>query len=201
MMSKKILWITSFRGFNGSRDEKIQRNFIKQFNKKNNIIFCITQFNEKNVKKNLLKLKSYYYFKNSIRKPYRYCQNDILKNGVEIAIKEKIETVIWSTADIILSKDFNKTINNLKINTFATVFPNIHIYKNKPIDYTYPHFGLDLFVMKLSFNKFKKIIKLNDQCLNYDWGCFEHFLFSISRILKLKVKNLKGDIDVFKFDN
>ena len=52
----KVLWITSFRGFKKkSQDTIIQMKFLKEISKNKNIDFCVTQFGETNVKKQLQK--------------------------------------------------------------------------------------------------------------------------------------------------
>ena len=198
----KVLWITSFRSFKKkSRDTSIQMKFLKEISRNKNIDFCVTQFGETNVKEQLQKnVKKFYFYDYGKNKNYKYCQNKILFNGLNTAKKGKYDLFIWSTADIILTKNYFSKFKKIKQNTIATIFPNIHIYKKK-FDKTKPNFGLDIFIFNLEKLKILKLIKLNNQCPNYDWGSYEHFLFSIHKVLKVKIVNLNGYVNIFKFDN
>lgn len=198
----KILWITSFRGFKKkSRDTSIQFKFLKEISKNKNIDFCVTQFGEINVKKQLQKnIKNFYFYDYGKNRNYKYCQNKVLKNGLVIAKKGNYDLFVWSTVDIMLSKNYFDEFKKIKKNTIATVFPNIHVYKKK-FDKTKPNFGLDIFIFNLEKEKIIKLNKLNNECPNYDWGSYEHFLFSLYKVLKTKIINLNGYINIFKFDN
>tara|TARA_B100000787_G_C16181407_1_gene292049 strand:- start:1097 stop:1942 length:846 start_codon:yes stop_codon:yes gene_type:complete len=198
----KILWITSFRGFKKKTiDTSIQFKFLKKISQNKNIDFCVTQFGEANVKKQLQKYVNKFYFHDyGKNKHYKYCQNKVLENGLNIAMKYKYDLFIWSTADIILSKNYFFEFKKIEKNTIATIFPNIHIYKKK-FDKTKPNFGLDIFIFNLEKLKIKRLVKLNNDCPNYDWGSYEHFLFSIYRVLKTNIINLNGYVNIFKFDN
>ena len=198
----KILWITSFRGFKKkSRDTSIQFKFLKEISKNKNIDFCVTQFGEINVKKQLQKnIKKFYFYDYGKNRNYKYCQNKVLKNGLVIAKKSNYDLFVWSTADIMLSNNYFNEFKKIKKNTIATVFPNIHVYKKK-FDKTKPNFGLDIFIFNLEKKKIIKLNKLNNECPNYDWGSYEHFLFSLYKVLKTKIINLNGYVNIFKFDN
>ena len=56
-------------------------------------------------------------------------------------------------------------------------------------------------IFNLEKLKILQLIRLNNQCPNYDWGSYEHFLFSIHKVLKAKIVNLNGYVNIFKFDN
>ena len=109
----KILWITSFRGFKKkSRDTSIQIKFLKEISRNKNIDFCVTQFGEANVKEQLQKnVKKFYFYDYGKNKNYKYCQNKILFNGLNTAKKGKYDLFIWSTADIILTKNYFSKFN------------------------------------------------------------------------------------------
>lgn len=202
----KILWITSFRNFKKvSRDTDIQLKFLKEIAKISNVDLCITQFNEKNVKSNVKKFYKKFYYKNydTSKKNFKYSQSIVLENGLEVLKKNplKYDAFIWSTADIVFSKNFKRIINNIKNNSICTVFPNIHIYKRKRIDHTKINFGLDFFLFKISENKINLLYKYNRECSNYDWGCYEHFLFCMHKALNLHLINLRYHLKLFKYDN
>lgn len=202
----KILWITSFRNFKKvSRDTDIQLKFLKEISKFPNVDLCITQFNESNVIPNVKKFYKKFYHKNydTSKKNFKYSQNIVLESGLEILKKNplKYNAFIWSTADIIFSKNFKKKINNTKNNSISTIFPNIHIYERKKIDYTKINFGLDFFLFKISENKINLLYNYNRECPNYNWGCFEHFLFSMHKALNLNLINLRYHLKLFKYDN
>jgi hypothetical protein len=63
----KILWVTSFREFKGKNNDQIQLKFLKQIGNNNNVTLCVTQFGEKNVKRNIQNnVKSFFYFNHKL---------------------------------------------------------------------------------------------------------------------------------------
>ncbi len=125
-----------------------------------------------------------------------------MQNAMKL-LNESFDIIIWSTADITLPKNFIEKINSFKLRNFVlTAFPIYFVDSKNKISKYSPNWGLDLFVIKLSsknkLNKFRKLIK---QCPNYGWGCYEHFLSSISDALNIKYFNICKNLIIKKYNN
>ena len=114
----------------------------------------------------------------------------MLENALSQFIDDgKYEYFIYSTADIIVPNNLFNNLEKIKFNEFcAFVYPNTHIINGKIKNTYWPHYGIDLIVLKyleIKLFNFKEIIKSYDQ---YDWGIIENFYIAASEALKLRRK-------------
>ena len=83
----------------------------------------------------------------------------------------------------------------------ALVYPNI-LKKNGIIkSVTTPHYGIDIFIFKITK---KSAEKLKNAILNwhqYDWGINDNFYVSVCELLNLPICNIYKDITIIKHEN
>ena len=207
-----ILWMTSLRPIGKSiENDKIQDLFIKSVNNiDKSIKFSLTQFDDDNVQEYLIKNKINCYFSNIEKKKLpigkKYSNKLMLENGLNQFLKDDFKYFIYSTADLLIPKNIFSHIESIKeFNSFdeccALVYPNI-LKKNGLIkSVTTPHYGIDIFIFKITK---KSAEKLKNAILNwhqYDWGINDNFYVSVCELLNLPIYNIYKDINIIKHEN
>ena len=207
-----ILWMTSLRPIGKSiENDKIQDLFIKSVNNiDKSIKFSLTQFDDDNVQEYLIKNKINCYFSNIEKKKLpigkKYSNKLMLENGLNQFLKDDFKYFIYSTADLLIPKNIFFHIENMKeFNSYhefcALVYPNI-LKKNGIIkSVTTPHYGIDIFIFKITK---KSAEKLKNAILNwhqYDWGINDNFYVSVCELLNLPICNIYKDITIIKHEN
>ena len=207
-----ILWMTSLRPIGKSvENDKIQDLFIKSAqNIEKPIKFSLTQFDDDNVEEYLIKNKINCYFSNIEKKKLpigkKYSNKLMLENALDQFLKDDFKYFIYSTADLLIPKNIFSHIESLKeFNSFdeccALVYPNI-LKKNGIIkSVTTPHYGIDIFIFKITK---KSAEKLKNAILNwhqYDWGINDNFYVSVCELLNLPICNIYKDITIIKHEN
>jgi len=207
-----VLWMTSLRPIGkSSENDKIQDLFIKSVqNIEKTIKFSLTQFDDDNVEKYLIKNKINCYFINIEKKQLpsgkKYSNKLMLVNGLNQFLKNDFNYFIYSTADLLVPKNIFSHIENMKeFNSYhefcALVYPNI-LKKNGIIkSVTTPHYGIDIFIFKITK---KSAEKLKNAILNwhqYDWGINDNFYVSVCELLNLPICNIYKDITIIKHEN
>ncbi len=206
------LWMTSLRPIGkSSENDKIQDLFIKSVqNIEKPIKFSLTQFDDDNVEEYLIKNKINCYFINIEKKKLpsgkKYSNKLMLENGLNQFLKNDFNYFIYSTADLLVPKNIFSHIENMKeFNSYhefcALVYPNI-LKKNGIIkSVTTPHYGIDIFIFKITK---KSAEKLKNAILNwhqYDWGINDNFYVSVCELLNLPICNIYKDITIIKHEN
>ena len=207
-----ILWMTSLRPIGKSiENDKIQDLFIKSVNNiDKSIKFSLTQFDDDNVQEYLIKNKINCYFSNIEKKKLprgkKYSNKLMLENGLNQFLKDDFKYFIYSTADLLIPKNIFSHIESMKeFNSYhefcALVYPNI-LKKNGIIkSVTTPHYGIDIFIFKITK---KSAEKLKNAILNwhqYDWGINDNFYVSVCELLNLPIYNIYKDINIIKHEN
>ena len=207
-----VLWMTSLRPIGkSSENDKIQDLFIKSVqNIEKPIKFSLTQFDDDNVEEYLIKNKINCYFLNVEKKKLpsnkKYSNKLMLENGLNQFLKSDFNYFIYSTADLLIPKNIFFHIENMKeFNSYhefcALVYPNI-LKKNGIIkSVTTPHYGIDIFIFKITK---KSAEKLKNAILNwhqYDWGINDNFYVSVCELLNLPICNIYKDITIIKHEN
>jgi hypothetical protein len=206
----KILWMTSLRPMMVSKsNDLIQDNFLNSIiSLQSNIEFSFTQFDEFGVEDFISskKIKNFYtnVSKSSLPPKKKYSNKIMLINALKEFLNNDFTHLVYSTADIIVPSNLiynleklNKTNNNY----CALIFPNI-LCKNGELKSTFwPHYGIDLFVFKLSKEKarqFENIIHSWDQ---YDWGINDNFYVAACEALNLNIYNMYKNSSIIKYEN
>ena len=206
------LWMTSLRPIGkAAENDKIQDLFIKSVNNiDKSIKFSLTQFDDDNVQEYLIKNKINCYFSNIEKKKLpigkKYSNKLMLENGLNQFLKDDFKYFIYSTADLLIPKNIFSHIESMKeFNSYheccALVYPNI-LKKNGLIkSVTTPHYGIDIFIFKITK---KSADKLKNAILNwhqYDWGINDNFYVSVCELLNLPIYNIYKDINIIKHEN
>ena len=204
--------MTSLRPIGKSiENDKIQDLFIKSVNNiDKSIKFSLTQFDDDNVQEYLIKNKINCYFSNIEKKKLpigkKYSNKLMLENGLNQFLKDDFKYFIYSTADLLIPKNIFSHIESMKeFNSSdeccALVYPNI-LKKNGLIkSVTTPHYGIDIFIFKITK---KSAEKLKNAILNwhqYDWGINDNFYVSVCELLNLPIYNIYKNINIIKHEN
>ena len=207
-----VLWMTSLRPIGKSiENDKIQDLFIKSAQSiEKPIKFSLTQFDDDNVEEYLIKNKINCYFLNIEKKKLpigkKYSNKLMLENGLNQFLKDDFKYFIYSTADLLIPKNIFSHIESMKeFNSYheccSLVYPNI-LKKNGLIkSVTTPHYGIDIFIFKITK---KSAEKLKNAILNwhqYDWGINDNFYVSVCELLNLPILNIYKDINIIKHEN
>ena len=206
------LWMTSLRPIGNSiENDNIQDLFIKSVQSiEKSIKFSLTQFDDDNVESYIIKNKIDCYFSNiekkKLPKDKKYSNKLMLENGLNQYLKNNFNYFVYSTADIIVPKNIFYHIESMKefhsFNECCTlVYPNI-LKKNGLIkSFTTPHYGIDIFIFRITkktAEKFKNAILNWHQ---YDWGINDNFYVSVCELLNLPICNIYKDINIIKHEN
>ena len=208
-----ILWMTSLRPIGKSiENDEIQNLFVKSLrNLKAEMTLSLTQFDDEGVKEYIEKQNIKNYFVNFEKKKLpdgnKYSNKIMLENAIDQYLKDDFEYFVYSTADILVPKKIFQSIEKIKKKVgiskdfCALIYPNI-LKKNQTIDSeTTPHYGIDLFVFKISKSKMLKLkdaIKSWDQ---FDWGINDNFYVSVCEMLDLPIYNIYQDNKLIKIEN
>ena len=65
----------------------------------------------------------------------------------------------------------------------------------------WPHYGIDLFVFKLSKEKAEHFQKIIQSWHQYDWGINDNFYVAASEALNLSIHNMYKNSSVIKHEN
>tara|TARA_B100001750_G_C15423431_1_gene554184 strand:+ start:174 stop:1046 length:873 start_codon:yes stop_codon:yes gene_type:complete len=206
------LWMTSLRPIGKSiENDKIQDLFIKSVNNIDKPIkFSLTQFDDDNVEDYLIKNKINCYFSNiekkKLPKGKKYSNKLMLENSLDQFLKGNFKYFIYSTADLLIPKNIFSHIENIKeFNSndecCALVYPNI-LKKNGLIkSYTTPHYGIDIFIFKITKKTAEKFKSSIINWHQYDWGINDNFYVSVCELLNLPIFNIYKDINIIKHEN
>ena len=207
-----VLWMTSLRPIGKSiENDKIQDLFIKSVNNIDKPIkFSLTQFEDDNVEDYLIKNKINCYFSNIEKKKLprgkKYSNKLMLENSLDQFLKGNFKYFIYSTADLLIPKNIFSHIESIKeFNSndecCALVYPNI-LKKNGLIkSYTTPHYGIDIFIFKITKKTAEKFKSSIINWHQYDWGINDNFYVSVCELLNLPIFNIYKDINIIKHEN
>tara|TARA_E500000178_G_scaffold292648_1_gene297054 strand:+ start:858 stop:1676 length:819 start_codon:yes stop_codon:yes gene_type:complete len=194
----KILLSTTFRSFDKPLERVNQLNFLNSINNHSNQIdLCVTQFGEKNVKKYINNnFNGKIIYQNINNNKFKWSHSEVFKFALKKFLLSKYDYIAWCSSDIIIDKKCFYELKNKNSRSMFTFFPNISNRKKNLVE-----FGLDIFFFKINKFEAKKMLKILSKFPNYDWGMFEHYLFSFSEILKLNRINLRTKCKIYKNEN
>ena len=205
--------MTSLRPIGQSIDnDNIQNLFIDSIKSiEAKVTLSLTQFDDEGVKEYLDKQNIKNYFVNFEKKNLpmgtKYSNKIMLENAINQYLKDDFEYFVYSTADILVPKTIFQSIEKIKTkigiskNFCALIYPNI-LKKNQIIvSETTPHYGIDLFVFKISKNKILKLKEAIKSWDQFDWGINDNFYVSVCEMLDLPIYNIYRDNKLIKIEN
>ena len=205
--------MTSLRPIGKSiENDEIQNLFIESLkNLKAEMTLSLTQFDDEGVKEYIEKQNIKNYFVNFEKKKLpdgnKYSNKIMLENAIDQYLKDDFEYFVYSTADILVPVTIFQSIEKIKTKEgtskdfCALIYPNI-LKKNQTIESeTTPHYGIDLFVFKISKNKILKLKEAIKSWDQFDWGINDNFYVSVCEMLDLPIYNIYRDNKLIKIEN
>ncbi|MDL1966958.1 MAG: hypothetical protein LWW97_00070 [Deltaproteobacteria bacterium] len=210
MVKKKIVVCTTLRDFNGTKNDKIQKLFLKSIEdqKYKNFELVVTLFGEKNVEKEINKYSFVSKFYAKKAENCRYSLTLVLLNAVN-ELKEDNGIILWTTCDIVFQEDFfEKIVLHTLPNTIGTSHPHItyinngHFERLKQYGRQRLYSGFDLVFFDGAIFKEKPILDILSKYVFKDWGVFEHFLIALNEVLNdVNLVNLYEISKIKKIEN
>ena len=205
--------MTSLRPIGQSIDnDNIQNLFMDSIkNIEAKVTLSLTQFDDEGVKEYIDKKNIKNYFVNFEKKNLpmgtKYSNKIMLENAIDQYLKDDFEYFVYSTADILVPKKIFQSIEKIKTkigiskNFCALIYPNI-LKKNQIIESeTTPHYGIDLFVFKISKDKILKLQEAIKSWDQFDWGINDNFYVSVCEMLNLSIYNIYRENKLIKIEN
>ena len=205
--------MTSLRPIGQSIDnDNIQNLFMDSIkNIEAKVTLSLTQFDDEGVKEYIDKKNIKNYFVNFEKKNLpmgtKYSNKIMLENAIDQYLKDDFEYFVYSTADILVPKTIFQSIEKIKTkigiskNFCALIYPNI-LKKNQIIESeTTPHYGIDLFVFKISKDKILKLQEAIKSWDQFDWGINDNFYVSVCEMLNLPIYNIYRENKLIKIEN
>ena len=205
--------MTSLRPIGQSIDnDNIQNLFIESIKSiEPKVTLSLTQFDDEGVKEYIDKQNIKNYFVNFEKKRLpmgtKYSNKIMLENAIDQYLKDDFEYFVYSTADILVPKKIFQSIEKIKTKIgiskdfCALIYPNI-LKKNQIIESeTTPHYGIDLFVFKISKNKILKLQEAIKSWDQFDWGINDNFYVSVCEMLNLSIYNIYRENKLIKIEN
>ena len=205
--------MTSLRPIGKSiENDEIQNLFVESLKNLNiEMTLSLTQFDDQGVQEYIYKQNIKNYFVNFEKKKLpigtKYSNKIMLENAIDQYLKDDFEYFVYSTADILVPKTIFQSIEKIKTKVgiskdfCALIYPNI-LKKNQIIkSETTPHYGIDLFVFKISKNKILKLKEAIKSWDQFDWGINDNFYVSVCEMLDLPIYNIYRDNKLIKIEN
>jgi hypothetical protein len=188
---RRVIVCTTFRDFNGTENDRIQKLFIESMIKQtySNWILVVTIFNEKYVEQVLREYKIPIKIYNIGPTQYKYSLTEVLINGIDSIEGEGKDVIIWTTCDVIFEETFFENIvKNFREGMCGTshphlIYKNIDEYNKNEFIRPDPRYGIDtvLFDADIFINNHRAFQSIKSYKF-IGWGLFEHFLVGIGRL-------------------
>lgn len=202
---------TTFREFDGSDNDRIQRLFLERLSKEkfSNLKLLVTTFGEKNVKSVLDQYGLAYNIFEENKVGYRFSLTNVVSNAIAHSDIKANDFMIWTTCDVIFDENFFQILRKyIKLyETPLSVISHPHlIYKDiDALSYNLyeihgPNDGIDFIGFSGSALS-QQLINDIDHNFFSDWGVFEHFLVAAAVKNKLKRINVFCESKAKKITN
>jgi hypothetical protein len=196
---KKIYISTTFREFDGSANDAIQRLFLESLKSQTykNWRLVVTVFHEKTVKNTVKAIVPDAEIRETHAEGCRFSLTDVLLNTIDAASADKKSVIIWTTCDVIFENTFfENIIRNYSAGFAGTSHPHryyqtIEEFAHQQDKYIYNRgFGIDavFFAAEILASETVKDIIKKYRFIN--WGYFENFLSGIAEKYSDKKINL-----------
>lgn len=197
-----IVIATTFREFNGSLNDEIQKQFLNSLANQSfsNFTLVVTVFREKNVNRVLRSMNiNFKIIISSVPAEKKFSLSHVFLNGLNYALSKNSAGLIWTTCDVVFQEKFLETVSKyLKNNVMITSHP--HVVKNQNMYYSI-NSGFDIIGYGKDILRNPKIHEAIIRYKFYDWGIFEHFLIALGKCVKCHSINLYLKSPVLKIEN
>lgn len=209
-MSNKIYLCTTFRDFNGSLNDELQKSFLRSIKEQtyDNFELVVTMFGEKKVEENVKEiLGDKAFFIDEGKKEYKYSLSTVFLNGMERAKTEKDSILIWSTSDIVLEQNyFEIIVSNYHHSLAGITHPNHYTDSYSEESKKDSRLGdlltgIDILFFSTELLRQEKCRKAIENYTFYGWGVFENFLATVGAENAVKRINTVNISNVYKVCN
>ncbi len=196
-----IVLSTTFRDFDGSRNDCMQLKFLYSLKRQayQDFILVVTIFQEKKVVqvvKKILGDKAVFIYDCGSEK-YKFSLSKTFMNGVEYGLENRADILVDCSSDIVLQKNFLETVRRkVRSHTAGISHPNVFVERDRDAKrkYIYGRLnrGIDIRFYTLDLFQDKHVYEIMGRFPSYDYGA------GIERVLcGIAIKYAKKRVNIF----
>lgn len=207
----QIIISTTFREFDGSQNDRMQRKFLHSLRKQTfqDFILVATVFNEKRVEKVVKEVLSdkAVFVHDCGSERYKFSLSKTFINGVDYGLLNNARVIVDCSSDIVLQNNFLEVVNKRTgAYTAGISHPNVFIERacNGKIKYSFGKLnkGIDIRFFSLDIFKEKHVHDLLKRYPSYDYGAgIEMMLCGVAIKYASKKCNIFMESKVLKQEN
>lgn len=220
-MSRRIVVCTTFRSFDGSSNDRIQREFLRGLARQTHREWqlAVTIFGETGVEEALREAAVPFTAFEGPKGDYKFSLTDVLANGIACASADGGDPgiVLWTTCDVVFPPNlFAEILRRFRPGDAGTSHPHrtaasLDAYAAGRVSGGYPHGPLSREPVEegIDFVYFDAALfapgsgarRAVDEYRFVDWGLFEHFLTGIVQLYARRRLNLWPAAPIVKIEN
>jgi hypothetical protein len=187
--TKKIYVSTTFREFDGSANDGIQRHFLASLKSQTykNWQLAATVFHEKTVQDTVRSIIPDAVLLKTDAHGYKFSLTDVLLNTIAVAGNDEKSVIIWTTCDVIFENNFFENIIRNYSSTFSGTshphryYQTLEQLKNRSDTFIYNiGFGIDTVFFSTKILSSENVKNILNKYRFINWGYFEQFLVGIA---------------------
>jgi hypothetical protein len=180
---------TTFREFDGSANDEIQRHFLYSLKSQTytNWRLVVTVFHEKTVKDVVRSIIPDAIIIKTDADGYKFSLTDVLLNTIQAATNDLNSVILWTTCDVVFENNFFSNIIMTYSEKFSgTSHPHIEYRKLEDLISVNTNFfyntkrGIDTVFFSTQLLASEKVKKIIEKYRFINWGFFEQFLVGIA---------------------
>jgi hypothetical protein len=201
---------TTFREFDGSANDEIQRQFLYSLKSQSykNWRLVVTVFHEKTVKDVVRSIIPDAIIIKTHADGYRFSLTDVLLNTIQVAMNDENSVIVWTTCDVVFENSFFVNIIRCYSERFSgTSHPHIEYRKLEDLINVNTNFfynnkrGIDTLFFSTQLLASENVKRIIEKYRFVNWGFFEQFLVGIAvRYSDIRV-NLCEHSYILKIEN
>lgn len=220
-MTRRIVVCTTFRSFDGSSNDRIQREFLRSLAAQtySDLQLVVTLFGDAGVDEALREAGVPFATFEGTTGDYRFSLTDVFMNGIACADSNgpKSSILVWTTCDVVFPADlFAEIVRCFEPGDSGTSHPHrlaksFDDYAAGHVDDAYPYGrlspepvneGMDFVYFDADlFGPGSPARAAVEEYRFVDWGLFEHFLTGIARLYAERRLNLWATAPAVKIGN
>jgi hypothetical protein len=208
--TKKIYIATTFREFDDSANDEIQRVFLSSLQNQSykNWQLVVTVFHEKTVKNVVRSIIPDAIIMKTDAVGYKFSLTDVLLNAIRVASNDKKSVIMWTTCDVVFENNFLENIIRNYSRSFSgtshphMIYSNLEDLKNINNNFIYKYTeGIDTVFFSTNILASARVTGIIEKYKFVNWGCFEHFLVGIAMRYSDRRINLRDISCILKIIN